>query len=74
MATVQMFPLPIDTPAHCAGRGTLDMTYSPGYSDEASSLLLDNNQVILDQDHSSPMDLDSANERDLQTRKHTTVH
>ena len=71
--TVQTVPLPIEIPAHGAGRGTLDMTHSPGFGDEAPAPHLDNNQVTLDQDPSAPMAWDSDNDRDLQTRKHTTV-
>ena len=33
----------------------------------------DNNQVILDQDPSAPMDWDSDNDSDLQTQTHTTI-
>ena len=64
-ATVQLSPLPIDTLAHGAGRGTLDMTHSPGFGDEAPTPHLNNNQAIFDQDHSSPMELDSEPDCDL---------
>jgi hypothetical protein len=44
------------------GPRNLEMTYTQGFGDEVPAPQLNNDQVILDQDHSTPMDLDSDND------------
>ena len=54
----------VQIPAHGGGGGNLEMTHSQGFGDAAPALQLANNPITLDQDHSTPMELDSDNDRD----------